>query len=129
MAEITVDKLTEAYIKLRDKKAEISAEYKAKLDEIENKKEKIEAHLLKLMEQTGTSQLGSPHGTAYREVKLRASGQDWAVTYEWIKENDRFDLLEKRISSSVVKAVMEETGEPPPGINIFQEYTLVIRRK
>jgi hypothetical protein len=50
--------------------------------------------------------------------------------YAFIQEHGAFDLLEKRIQQKNMKQFLEENeGVFPPGLNIEQEYTIVIRRK
>lgn len=40
---------------------------------------------------------------------------DWQQIYAWIKDNDRFDLLQKRLSDNAVMAVLE--NEDIPGMD------------
>jgi hypothetical protein len=51
------------------------------------------------------------------------------VFYVWIKDNDAFDALERRVKKSFIATYMEDNkGELPPGISVMQEYTVTIRR-
>lgn len=42
---------------------------------------------------------------------------------------ERFELMEKRVKSTFVKEYMDANGgQPPPGINVHQEYEISVRR-
>lgn len=42
----------------------------------------------------------------------------WGVLHSWIRKNDRFDLLQKRLTETAVKEYMEETGKALPGTEV-----------
>ena len=57
-------------------------------------------------------------GLKYRAqivTKLQASVTDWTATHAYVQKTGRFDLLQKRISDTAVKAMWEE-GETVPGV-------------
>lgn len=128
MSDYKVDDVLAKYVELRDKKATAKAKYDNYVGDIDVKLDRLEAWLLAQMEKTGVSQFKSEHGTAYVQEKVKCSGSDWPTTWRWIKDNDRFDLLEKRVSSKTAKEVFEETGEYPPGINVYSEREVTVRR-
>lgn len=44
-------------------------------------------------------------------IPMQAGGvEDWGALYEWIATNNRFDLLHKRLSSTVVVAAYQEAS-------------------
>lgn len=129
MAEVNVDNVVAGYLKLRDKRAKLSKKFDELDGALKGKMERLEAYLLKLMQDNNATQLGSPHGTAYREIQMRASCGDWPSFWHFIGENQRFDMMEKRVGAKAVQTYYEETGELPPGINIAQEFKVIIRKK
>jgi hypothetical protein len=50
--------------------------------------------------------------------------------YGWIKDNDAFDALERRVKKTFVTEFMEthEGGLPPPGITVSREYVVRVRK-
>lgn len=128
MSDYKVDDVIAKYVELRDKKAAAKAKYDNYVKDIDDKLDRLEAWMLKQMEEVGVESFKSSHGTAYVQEKTKCSGSDWPTTWRWIKEHDRFDLLEKRVSSKTAKEVFEETGEYPPGINVYTEREVVVRR-
>ena len=57
------------------------------------------------------------------------TGQDWEAFYDWIKEHDAFDALERRIKRTFVSKYMDDNdGAIPPGVNVFRRYTVEVRK-
>jgi hypothetical protein len=45
---------------------------------------------------------------------------DWGVFTSWVRKNDRFDLLQKRLSEKAVMDTIETDGRVLPGLEIMQ---------
>lgn len=57
-------------------------------------------------------------GKLYRVQRIEKKFQrvkDWTAFHQWIRENDRFDLLQKRIADKAVNELVEE-GTTLPGV-------------
>jgi hypothetical protein len=54
--------------------------------------------------------------------------KDWAAFHAWIKKNDRFDLLEKRIAQTAATDFIEETGKIIPGTEIAHVLDLSVTK-
>lgn len=116
-------------LKLREKKALLKKEYDAQVAVIDQQVEKLEAWLLKQLQASGSDQLKVRGiATAYTQVKQKFSAADWNLVHNYMVEFGRMDLLEKRLSSSALKSIIEETGDLPPGVNMFQELEVVVRK-
>jgi hypothetical protein len=123
-----LDELIEKYIGAREKKAELTAAYKEKAAKIDAVLDKIEAVLLAQFEQLGTDSVKTPHGTAYKARKTSYSPADWDLVLEFIKTNDLWHMLERRVAKAAVDAYKAETGDIPPGLNMREEVVVNIRR-
>lgn len=128
MSEINASKIIQAFVQLRDKRAEMRHAWEEEDKKLEEKQDKCKAWLAKTMADVGTDQLKGADGTAFRQVKSRFNGKDWPSIWNFIKENDRFDMLQKRLGETALKNYLEETGTLPPGVDVFQEYEIVVRR-
>lgn len=127
---ISVDKLVSAYVKMRDKRAEILREYEEKDHAIKEQMEVVESKLLDLCKQIGADQLGSSHGTVIRTVKTRYWTSDWDSMNKFILDHKMPQLLEKRVSQATMRQLLEENPDlMPPGMNIDRRYAVTIRRK
>jgi hypothetical protein len=127
---VAVDKLVEAYIKIRDSRDEIKRDADNKMKELEAEMAVISQTLLNHFKESGIDKAGTPFGTAYRTIKSRYWTNDWESMYDFISENDAFDLLEKRLHQTNMKQFLEENPNLlPRGLNVDSEYSVVVRRK
>jgi hypothetical protein len=124
-------KLSEAvelYIKLRDKKAEISKLRKAEEAEVESKMEKLEAQLMTALDKLGGEGFRAASGTAYISTKTSVTTADKDAFRNHIISNEAWDLADLRPSKTAVDAYAKEHGDVPPGVNYRTERTVSIRR-
>lgn len=127
--DISVDKLVAAYIKMRDKRSELLKEYETADSGVKEQMEVVEAKLLELCKTIGADNIKTQHGTVIRGVKTRYWTSDWASMHKFILEHQMPDLLEKRVSQSTMKQLLEENPDMmPPGMNVDSKYSVTIRR-
>ena len=126
---ISVDKLVAVYIKMRDKRAELLREYEEADSTVKTQMELVETKLLDTCKEIGADRLGSKHGTVMRTVRTRYWTSDWEAMHKFILEHKMPDLLEKRVSQSTMKQLLEENPDlMPKGMNIDSRYAVTIRR-
>jgi len=126
---LPLDKLTEAYIKIRDARSVIKNEYEAKDKILQEQADVIEQSMLDVCKKMGADSIRTPHGTIVRSVKSRYWTNDWDSMYQFIREHDAFALLEKRLHQSHMKEFLSENPDlQPMGLNVENEYTVVVRR-
>jgi enamine deaminase RidA (YjgF/YER057c/UK114 family) len=126
---ISVDKLVAAYIKMRDKRAELLRDYEEVDGSVKAQMELVEAKLLELCKEIGADKLGSKHGTVMRTVKTRYWTSDWEALHKFILEHKMPELLERRVSQTTMKQLLEENPDlMPVGMNIDSKYSVTIRR-
>jgi phage host-nuclease inhibitor protein Gam len=125
-------KLSEAvslYIQLRDKKAEMKAEFDASIAPLNDKMDKLEAKLLDVFNKTGMDSVKTENGTAYTAVRTTASIADREAFMEFVKANEEWSLLEVRASKTAIEQFRDSNNdELPPGVNIRSERVVNIRR-
>lgn len=127
--DISVDKLVTAYIKMRDKRAALLREYESEDEEIKGQMEVVETKLLELCKSIGADSLKTKHGTVIRTVKTRYWTSDWNSMHKFVMENNMPELLEKRISQTTMKQLLDENPDMmPPGMNVDSRYSVTIRR-
>lgn len=125
---MNLDQVTELYIKLRDKKAQLKKKHDAELAPINEKMDKIENAILALFIKTGQTSSKTPHGTPYISNRVSATVADRDAFIPFVVANKAYDFLTNAVVKSAVEAYIEETGEPPPGIKISSMQTINIRR-
>lgn len=126
---ISVDRLVAVYIKMRDKRAELLREYEEADGEVKAQMEAVEGKLLDLCKEIGADTLGSKHGKVMRTVKTRYWTSDWDSMHKFILEHKMPELLERRLSQTTMKQLLEENPDlMPPGLNTDSRYAVTIRR-
>ena len=127
--DISVDKLVTVYIKMRDKRSTLLREYEEQDGAIKEQMEVLEGKLLDLCKSIGADSLKTQHGTVIRTVKTRYWTSDWNSMHKFIMQHNMPDLLEKRISQTVMKQLIEENPDMmPPNLNVDSRYAVTIRR-
>ncbi len=127
--DISVDKLVSVYIKMRDKRSTLLREYEEQDGAIKEQMETLESKLLDLCKSIVADSLKTQHGTVIRTVKTRYWTNDWASMHKFIMQHNMPDLLEKRISQTVMKQLIEENPDMmPPNLNVDSRYAVTIRR-
>lgn len=126
--QLTVDAVVATYMKLRAKKDAIEAQVKAEVDGIKQQMEKIEAWIKEQADAQGVTSFKTNHGTAFLTTVDYANVADWDAVLSYIRENEAFDMLEKRISKTAVRGYIESTKTVPPGVNYGTKLEVNIRK-
>jgi hypothetical protein len=128
MGKPLVSDVVRTYVALRDKKNEIKRRHSEELAPLNEKMEKIEGWLQRNLMEQGLQSQRTENGTAYLSTDTKATVKDRDAFFEWVIKNERWDFLESRVSKSVVRDYLEETGEIVPGINYEATQVVRIRR-
>mgnify|MGYP006276567579 FL=1 len=127
--DISIEKLTRVYIKMREKKAEVTHELEAKIAELDESMKKVKSAILDHMKEIGAESLRTESGSIYRTVRTTYSTNDWESMNKFILEHSVPELLEKRIHQTNMKVFLEEHPDVlPPGLNANMEYSVTIKR-
>ena len=124
----TVEQVVETYLKLRRKKEAVENETKDRVAELKAKRTKLESWLMQKADEDGVTSFKTTAGTAFVTTTDFANVADWDAVLTFIKENDAFDMLEKRVSKTAVRAHMDETGDVPPGITYGSKIGINVRK-
>ena len=125
-----INAVVEHYVKLRDHKALLDAEHKARVAEIDAQMKNAEAFLLGHLNETGLDRMGTSTGTVYVTVKTMPSIKDRSALTDYIKATGQIELLQMRVSSTAVKEFLEHNNNQlPPGVDITTAREVSVRRK
>jgi hypothetical protein len=116
------------YMKLRDQKAAIEGEVKERVADLKAKMEKLEAFLKTQMDAQGLTSFKSDYGTAFLTTTDYANVADWDAVLDFIRDNEAFDMLEKRVSKIAVRGYIEANKAVPPGVTYGTKLEVNIRK-
>lgn len=128
MTELKVGDVIATYLTLRNQKEALAQSVKAKVDEINAKLAKIEAWIKQQADAQGVTSFKSEHGTAFLTTVDFANVADWDATLRFIRDNEAYDMLEKRVSKTAVRAYIDQTKTVPPGVNYGTKLEVNIRK-
>lgn len=125
---VNVDDVVATYMKLRSQKEAIEAEVKDRVSDIKAKMEKLEAWIKEQADAQGVTSFKTKHGTAFLTTTDYANVADWDAVLGFIRENEAFDMLEKRISKIAVRGYIDANKAVPPGVNYGTKLEVNIRK-
>lgn len=125
---MTVDQVIEAYLKYRNKKEALEAEIKDQVKELKDKMAKLEAWIKTKADAEGVTSFKTAHGTAFVTTNDYANVADWDAVLSFIKENDAYDMLEKRVSKNAVRGYIEQNKTVPSGVNYGTRIDVNVRK-
>ena len=123
-----IDQVIQAYVALRDELDLLTKRHKEEAAPLRDKMFKLEVWLQNQLQTQGLKNFKADTGTAFLKEVTSTTVEDWNVTLPFIKEKELWDMLEKRVSKSVVEDYIESTGEIPPGVNVKRETVVQVRR-
>lgn len=123
-----MEEFVERYIKLRDAKARLKAKHTTELAPLEEAMDKIEAVILAQFNEQGIESARTAAGTAYKQVRSSATVAEWDPLLTFIRANDLWHLLEKRVAKVAVEQYRDEHNDLPPGIKWSEEVVVNIRK-
>ena len=130
MDDVSADKLVKAYIKIRDKRKQLTDAYEAEDQQLEESQELISNKLLEICKTMGADGFKTEFGTVSRRVSKRFWTNDWHSFHKFLLEHQTPELLEKRIAQTNMASFLEDNPDlHPPGLNVDSRYAVVVRRK
>jgi len=127
---VQLETLTKVFLKIKNKRSELSAAFKEEDDELKSQQDKIKQALLDHCKKHNVESVRTSEGLFYRTTRTRYWTSDWEHMYDFIKEHDVPEFLEKRLNQGNVKQFLEENPEAvPKGLNVDSEYLISVRKK
>lgn len=130
----TMEQVVAKYVELRDRRTKLKDDYEAEDLVLSEAMDKLGDWLKAEMIRAGVRSANTAAGTAFFTTKDSARVADWDMLVKYAKENDRFDLFERRVSKSTVKEIMDQNRDgtfnnpPPPGVDYVRFEEIQINR-
>ena len=122
--------LIKFYTALRDRRGERKAAYQADDASDNDKQNKIEVEFLRRFNERGVDSVSSrEYGTAYRSTRSSATVADFEAFITHVRENEAWELLERRVNKKAAQEHRDVHDDLPPGVNWSQAQVVNFRRK
>lgn len=128
MTTATIDRVVLAYRTLRDQKKEMQDRHKEELKPLDDKMEILENHLHQQLLASGVESMKTENGTVYRTNLSSVKVGDWEVALEFIKSNNLWHMLEKRLAKAAVEEFVTGQGHNVPGTEITYVQKVNVRK-
>lgn len=126
---LSVEKLTEVYLKIKRRREVLSAEFRKEDQKLKDQQEKIKRALLEHCKENNVESVRTKAGTFFRSIKQRYWTDDWESMYKFVIEHQVPEFFNKQLNQTNVKQFLEENpGTVPPGLNSDTEYVISVRK-
>jgi hypothetical protein len=131
---MNVEKMVETYIGLRDKRAVAKKEWEGVDKQYKMLLDKLEEKLKMALDEVGATSMKTEHGSFFKTYVTSAKVADFDALLDYIKQNDEWGLLERRVSKARVVELMSEradgtfANDPPPGVDFVRIEEVQVRR-
>ncbi len=113
---------------LRDAAAAIQKKADEEIAKVKGSLKVVENELSARLQKDDVQAIRTASGTVYREEVIYPRATDWGIFYQWIKENDAFHFLEKRIGRRAVADHLTDGEEVPPGLDVTKTFEVRVRK-
>ena len=124
----TPTQVIERMLQLRQEIQDLEREHKERIKGLKQQYERGENWLLAHMHETGHEKFTAGGATVYTTRTQRASIPDWTAFSDYIRQTGDVDLLQKRVATNNLKALVDSGAELPPGLKVDEVVNINIRR-
>ncbi len=129
LPDLPVDKLVKRFVGLREARAAANKQADIVDAEFKETLKAVEVELLRRADHEGVNGFKTDFGTTYKDVAMSASFADEDTFYKFVLKTGDLEFFERRLKIAHLKEYMEKhEGQLPPGINVFREYTMRVRK-
>lgn len=123
--DMTIEELGNALFDGREKIRALEAEK----TEVQKTFDEIEYVMITKLESAGLSSAGIERCTFSLKVEPYPQVKDMQLFVKWAADNDKPEMLQKRVSAAVFREYFEQTNEMPDGIDTYEKKTLGMRKR
>lgn len=122
------EKRTGQYVAVRDAIREISARHEEELKPFVELQNQLTAWLTENLDKVGAKSVKTTQGTVYQSTRYSASLTDPKAFMDYVIDNKRWELLDKKANSTAVRDFIEQHKSEPPGTKLSAIRTVGVRR-
>jgi hypothetical protein len=122
--------LIKTYIKIRDTRASLQADFKEKDSNLIRQLDAIKEAINEYSDINNLESARTSEGMFYRTAKTKYWTSDWDSMYEFVIENKVPEFFDKRLNQTHVRQYLEENPDKfPKGLNTETEHVISVRKK
>lgn len=119
ISDYRLDELVEAFIVNRNNIREIEARHKLELAKPLRYRERLAEEMLKVMNANGEKSVRTAFGTVTAIVHESYSCRENPdLLVDYVRENDAYELLDRRPNKTACREFLRMNGELPPGVKL-----------
>jgi hypothetical protein len=125
MSDHNASELADIYIKMRERIRELEDKVKT----IKEQQAMVADKMLELCNEQDANSLTTTNGTISRRLNSSYWTSDWDSFYNFVKDNDAYHLLEKRIHNGNMKEFLADNPDAVPmGLQARNQYIISVRK-
>ena len=113
-----VDKLVAQFVAIRDRIKAIEAAHEVELGPFIQAKKDLGTEILAFLDGTGQESARTAYGTASVTVRHTASCSDPDAFVDFVRQNDLYELMDRKANAPACRDYAKEHGTLPPGVRI-----------
>jgi len=125
---VDLGKRVAQYVALRDKIREMNKAHEEAIKPYEDALFQLNSVLLQHLTAQNVESVKTEFGTVYKSRRYSASIQDVEAFWDYVVQNQAWELVDKRANANACADHATQTGNPPPGLNFSSIYTAGVRR-
>jgi len=98
------------------------------VEEIKARETEVQEHIIRTVSKSDDTGAAGLRYRAQVVVKPKPHITEWGVLCAWVRKNDRFDVLQKRLADAAVMEWNEAEHRVMPGTEIIQVPTLSVTK-
>jgi len=120
--------LARIWREMEDAMDNLKADCEAKVKEIKAKQDKYTEVMLGQMRAMKADKLDTAMGEIVIKEQTHVNAADWEAIRRYIVEHNKWEYVQKRLTSSEILKDVKAGGELPPGMNTYTDYKLSVKK-
>jgi hypothetical protein len=120
--------LARIWLEMQDARDTLKADYEAADAKIKVKQDKYSEVMLGLMRAMKADKLETVSGEIVVKEQTHVNAAEWPAIWRYVAEHDKWQYLQKRLTSSEILKDVKAGGELPPGMNTYTDYKLSVKK-
>jgi hypothetical protein len=123
-----LERLARIWRKMDDAMDNLKADCEAEVAKIKVQQDQLSAVLLGQMHAMKADKLETVAGVIERKEETHVNAADWGAIWRFIVENNKFEFVQKRLTSSEILKWRAVHDALPPGMSTFTKYKLSVKK-